>query len=1128
MIESRELIFTDDLTKVFNRRFLLAQVKKEKKEAEKTSSEFSVLLLDIDHFKIINDSFGHLAGDETLRHFAGFLKDSFRKSDIVCRYAGDEFVIIIPHSSAKKGIGCSERFIKRLAKKEFSIKSVGSMVKLSVSIGVASFPDDGTEADELFDVADKGLYKAKAKGGNVVVRDRKLKEPEENIVLNFAKFIGRDDTLSLIKSRLETVLHGKEKVLFITGAIGIGKTRLVKEAMQYAELIGFRVFDEKAISQEITSPYFLFRSLIKNIIETSDPKIVKKVMDKIAIWRQGLVWFLPDLFKKKEGEAAETKGIQKHYLFEAIAKFLIEISKYKPIFLFFDNLQWVDDDDIEVLGYVIRNFVEEKIFIVGAYRESEIDEETHPLKHLIYSLSRDGLIEKMELGPLSIDEVKELASTILGIFDFPLDIIEFINETTEGNCLFIEEVLKILVEKDYIYKTGQVWNFLKVKEMILPERISDILKGKIESLNAEARNLLMAASVVGEQFSLADLKYITGNNEGYLIDLLDSALKKSIIFEGTNDVGEYRFTYRILQNVFYNLLTKGKKSIIHRKVGEMLESLPNGKEENMEKLAYHFRNAGLNKKAFSYYLSYAEKTENIMAYQKAIEMYLEAVKLAKKLNVAGKPLFNIYYKLAYLYMKIGKLSRAEEYLLGALKFKGMENNNEAMVLHKIGNIYMRRGRYEKAIEYYEKAKPLFSDKNSAERVMLNNDEADVYINRGVYTKAFEIAQDALDSLSEECVGEKARIYNTLGNACFYRGRLDEAFKFYNKSLDIAKKCSNEDRVAIAYKNIGRVFLEKGKKGDAERFFRISLGSAEKVGNLYLMWKVYNDIGVLLASDDPEESLQNYLKSLDITKRIGDDNGVAIIFNNIGNLYLRSGEIEKALPMFREALRIWKLIGMMSGMVIIYLNLGKIYFLSKNFEKSFYYLFEAKDISNKIGYVNGEISSIIHLSYQLIENERMKAVNELLDEAEKLNEIYQSDDYAININLQRARFCLAKGDINGAKKHYDYIVENISKIGDRDLEEEVEVFSGRFSMALGKFTEAMKYFERALNICDVTGYKLGLIPIFYYEALLLRKEGEIKKAESLLKKAKQMLENSNVKVWFARVDELLKEIGKLEH
>jgi len=497
--------------------------------------------------------------------------------------------------------------------------------------------------------------------------------------------------------------------------------------------------------------------------------------------------------------------------------------------------------------------------------------------------------------------------------------------------------------------------------------------------------------------------------------------------------------------------------------------------------------------------------------------------LAKKLAVSDSSLFDIYYRLGLLYSNTGKLTKAEEFFSDSLKLDGIEENKEAKVFHKIGNIYMRRGGFDKAIEYYKKARQLLQDISSLEGVMLSNDEAEIYLEKGEYTKAFELAKEALKGLGDEYIEEKSVIYNTLGNINYFWGRLEESLKFYNKSLSIARKCADEGSVAVAYKNIGRVFLEQGKKRDAERFFKTSLESAQKIGDIHLMGKLYNNIGIIFAYENPEKARENYMRSLDMAKRIGDDDMVATIFNNIADLYMRKGELRKALSMFEEALRIWELIGTVPSIALIYLNMGEIYFLEKNFEKSFYYLFMAKELSKEMKYVHLGISAIIYLSRLLIEQGKEKMVYELIEDAEELNKIYKSADYAIHLKFLRAILAFERDDIDEAKKYYEYIIEKMSEIGDRELEKEVEVFGGRLFTKTGKYSEAMRYFERAERICEGTGNIIWLVPILFYEAVLLQKEGEAKKASESLLKAKKLLGTSSAKLWIDKVDGLIREI-----
>jgi two-component system cell cycle response regulator len=162
------LATTDPLTRVLNRRALLDRLTAEVDRARRFSSSLSLLLLDVDHFKQINDTAGHLAGDSVLRQLGALLEDAIRKVDIVARYGGEEFVAILPETALDGGVTFAERLRERIAAKAFDV-GAEHPVHLTVSVGIATFPSPRVASTEdLFARADEALYRAKSGGRNQV------------------------------------------------------------------------------------------------------------------------------------------------------------------------------------------------------------------------------------------------------------------------------------------------------------------------------------------------------------------------------------------------------------------------------------------------------------------------------------------------------------------------------------------------------------------------------------------------------------------------------------------------------------------------------------------------------------------------------------------------------------------------------------------------------------------------------------------------------------------------------------------------------------------------------------------------------------------------------------------------
>jgi two-component system cell cycle response regulator len=162
------LATTDPLTRVLNRRALLDRLTAEVDRARRFNSSLTLLLLDVDHFKMINDTAGHLAGDSVLRQLGALLEEAVRKVDVVARDGGEEFVAILPETSSEGGVTFAERLRERVASQSFDV-GIDKPVHLTVSIGVATFPSPRVATTEdFFARADEALYRAKSGGRNQV------------------------------------------------------------------------------------------------------------------------------------------------------------------------------------------------------------------------------------------------------------------------------------------------------------------------------------------------------------------------------------------------------------------------------------------------------------------------------------------------------------------------------------------------------------------------------------------------------------------------------------------------------------------------------------------------------------------------------------------------------------------------------------------------------------------------------------------------------------------------------------------------------------------------------------------------------------------------------------------------
>ena len=167
--------------------------------------------------------------------------------------------------------------------------------------------------------------------------------------------------------------------------------------------------------------------------------------------------------------------MERDRLFEAVSQFVTNISKMTPLMVVLDDLQWADPSSLLLLHYLARGIYRENLFLLGAYRDTEV-EEKHPLSPVLTELNRARLLQSAQLKRMSSDEVAEMIKQILGQSDVPKEFCELVYEKTNGNPFFVEEVIASLKEEEVIVREE---NKYKIRE-VSADRVSQDREGCLE------------------------------------------------------------------------------------------------------------------------------------------------------------------------------------------------------------------------------------------------------------------------------------------------------------------------------------------------------------------------------------------------------------------------------------------------------------------------------------------------------------------------------------------------------------------------------------------------------------------------------------------------------------------------
>ncbi len=241
--ESRQLPYPagdawyDPLTGVYTRLAFDARLLEEIEKARRYGHVFSLLMMDLDHFKSINDGFGHARGDEVLVEFARRLRSVIRASDLAFRYGGDEFTCLLPETGAPQAIQLAHRLLDHIRAAPFA---GAPPLSLTLSVGIANFPADAQTPEALFEVADRRAYQAKRAGrGRVVSDDQKTPRLCETAARS--PLIERDQALEGVHAFLNVLSQPGGRALWVSGPAGCGQTRFLAEVCALAHLWNFAV-----------------------------------------------------------------------------------------------------------------------------------------------------------------------------------------------------------------------------------------------------------------------------------------------------------------------------------------------------------------------------------------------------------------------------------------------------------------------------------------------------------------------------------------------------------------------------------------------------------------------------------------------------------------------------------------------------------------------------------------------------------------------------------------------------------------------------------------------------------------------------------------------------------------------
>lgn len=619
------LIFEDELTGVYNRRFLFNYFQSKVVWDALEDRPLSVIMLDVDHFKSLNDKYGHQIGDQALTWVAGLLKELAGEEGLAIRYAGDEFIILLPFGDNQAAVRLGERVLQRVRQEPVPLD--GRELYLSLSMGIASAPKDAQSGKGLIHKADTALYYAKKSGRDRLAnaRDVALEEVFAKTAfyqLEEVKLVGRREQLTQVSEALKKFSQRQSQFLIVEGAPGMGKSEFL-EAIRH-NLAKSKVAQVKVdgVPQEIFRPYYLTTNILVSILTQRQDKGAE-VFDSLSPKEVAyLAQILPQLGVLVELPPDEDQSTQREGIFNTLVHFIPKIVNSRPLIMFIDDLQYVDEATLMLIRRLMLRG-EIPLFICATSSETEQvqeEEQTVPLERFYSAYHQELGILKTTLTPLSPTDI---GNHIRGIFPnvgMPENFQEELGQISQGNPLFLSEILHKLIQDQKISLFGQQWVIEHVDEGYLPRSLEEIVTQKISALDEESRQLLDHVSAWGENISLSALVGSSDIMEARVQEFVDRAADQGLLSKEfhLNDEAISFISKRIL-DITYGSIGEDRKQELHERIGNYQETLYNKKLlPSAATLAYHFRRSADRERARKYEQFLAAWKTQIFNAQEAV------------------------------------------------------------------------------------------------------------------------------------------------------------------------------------------------------------------------------------------------------------------------------------------------------------------------------------------------------------------------------------------------------------------------------------------------------------------------------------------------------------------------------
>jgi tetratricopeptide (TPR) repeat protein/transcriptional regulator with XRE-family HTH domain len=733
-------------------------------------------------------------------------------------------------------------------------------------------------------------------------------------------FVGRARESERIAAQIEAA-SGRGRLVLIEGEAGIGKSRLIQEALDEARRRGLRTLLTGCYQVEQSMPYHPVIDLVHQALDAWPAALVgipAAVLADLAALAPAVAARRPTL----PSPAAGTPEVRQARLFQALLHLVDAVATpARPLLLAVDDLHWADLATLAFLHHLARHAGARPLLLLYAYRGEEAATDER-LAVVVQNLRREPAALHLPLRRLSTGETADLLAALADPALPAPALAPWLHRETDGNPFFLVSILHSLLEGGVLPTDGPAaWQVEPARlagagpALTAPEALREAVRHRLGRLPSPARALLDAAAVLGRRFDVATLQAVTGEGEAALLDGLDELVRRRLL----HDEGDGRhvdFSHDKIREVVYHDLASPRRALLHRQVAAALEGMAGPNPiARAAALAEHYERGQAWRKAIVYLAAAADGSRRLFAMRAALDFYDRAVGLAwgrADPDADAETLLNLIERRGEARAQASEFAGAiddlQRVLAAARRRADPAREREALIT--LGMIYRRTDAYGQARTCLDQALAVSRAAGDARRV------ADTLYHLGTVAwgagdnhRALACHEEAVEICQSLGLTDLTAVqaYHGRGEAHAAGARPAQAIADYTESLRLTRLLGDRAYEAENLQMLGWAYLGPFGLGDysqAERLLRQALAICRAHG---LDW---HSLSVLIALAHAAGATGDYTAGLDWARQaraaaeaIGATRFVTFALDAEGDIWRDLGDLARATEAHRRGLEL---------------------------------------------------------------------------------------------------------------------------------------------------------------------------------------------------------------------------------